>query len=82
LFGDVANDLRRRNNGARGIMNGRNRQRHVYSASVLGKPHGLKVIDAFATPNTSEDIVLFGQALRRDQNADRLSNEFSCRVPE
>ena len=80
--GDVAGDLRGPNHFACAILDRRNRKRHVESAAILRKPHGLVVLDVIACPYSSEDLVLFVLQISRDQRADVLAEDLFRPIPE
>src|SRR6202011_5693943 len=61
--GDVAGDLRRADDRAVRVADGRHRQRHIDERAVLAPADRLEMIDAFATPDALEDEILFAEAI-------------------
>ena len=55
------------------VLHRRNRQRDIEQRAVLPPPHRLEVIDALAALQPAQNLRLFIQAVRRNENGDRLA---------
>ena len=80
--GDVADDLRRPGDPAGRIPDRRDRERHVERAAVLGEPDRLVVLDVLTLAEPSQDLVLLGLPLVRDQQPDVPAHDLLGRVAE
>ena len=67
---DVARDLGGADDAPPGIPDGRHRDRHVDETAVLGDSHGFEVVDALASPEAGEHLVLFCPPLLGDDQGD------------
>src|SRR5262245_56047960 len=80
--GNVSGDLGGAYDLTLRILDRRNGQRNVNSASVLATANGFTMFDAFTAPNTLPDSKLLVLAFRRHQNGHRFSDGLSGRIAE
>src|SRR5580700_3421734 len=80
--GDVAGDLRGADDGTVRVLDRRDAERNRNPAAVLALPDRLIVIEAVAAPDARENFRLLVVELLRNQDGDRLADDFFGRVAE
>ena len=81
-FRDVAADLRCADHLSRSVAQGGYGQRYVDAAAILGNAHGLVMLDAFASLQPREDLLLLAVQFGRDDPQDRLADHLARVVTE
>src|ERR1700722_6436600 len=79
---DVTGDLRGADDSTVRVLDRRDAQRNRDLAAVLALADRLVVIEAGAAPDALEDFRLLVPQLRRNEDRDRLANDFFGRVAE
>ena len=79
---DVADDLGRAGDPARGVSDRRDREGDLERTAVLGEPDRLVVLDVIALLQPGQDLVFFGLALVRDEQPDVPADHLLGRVAE
>src|SRR5260370_16973590 len=81
-FRDVAADLRRADHLSRSVAQGGSGQRYVDAAAILGNAHGLVMLDAFASLQPRQDLLLLVMQFGRNEAKDRLADHLARLVAE
>src|SRR5260370_17005191 len=81
-FRDVAADLRCADHLSRSVAQGGYGQRYVDAAAILGNAHGLVMLDAFASLQPRQDLLLLVMQFGRNEAKDRLADHLPRPVAE
>ncbi len=81
-FRDVAADLRCADHLSRSVAQGGYGQRYVDAAAILGNAHGLVMLDAFASLQPRQDLLLLVMQFGRNEAKDRLADHLARLVAE